>query len=134
MAVMNTKIQREPVTRVRTLEDFVEDRLGGTIVNVLRVRREPEYSLELGYTNYAKPWLQPVTDTAAYDVRFDSFQLQKLQSQFAANERERELAIRYNSVIAQRDREAQLRRQVPALQQAYESYQLLLAIAAGQVL
>ena len=117
----------------RSIDSFVRTALRGEVVNVLEVQRaDPLY------------WRSPAAPlrvedllhytTRAFDCRITEGDMLRLQREFDQARVDRHDAERFREHQVRAEQQARLREQNPALKNAYEAYQCLLALCADSTL
>ena len=113
----------------RSIDSFVRTALHGEVVNVLEVQRaDPLYWRSPAAPPSVEALLQHTT--RAFDCRITEGAMMRLQREFNQARVDRHDAERYREHQARAEQQARLREQNPALKNAFEAYQCLLAPCA----
>ena len=135
MAKFNQQLFDEAQRRIRdygrsterSIDSFVRTALHGEVVNVLEVQRaDPLYWRTPAAPLRVEELLQHTT--RAFDCRIAEADMMRLQREFDQARVDRHDAERFREHQARAEQHARLREQNPALKNAYEAYQCLLAL------
>lgn len=116
----------------RSIDSFVRTALHGEVVNVLEVQRaDPLYWRAPAAPLRVEELLHHTT--RAFDCRIAEADMMRLQREFGQARVDRHDAERFREHQARAEQAARLREQNPALKNAFEAYQCLLALCADSM-
>lgn len=114
----------------RSVDSFVRSGLRGEVVNVVEVQQVDPMFWRAPPSRFEE-LLQRTT--RAYDCRIVEEDMRRLQREFDQAQVDRHDAERYREHQAREQQRALLREQNPALKNAFEAYQCLLALCADSM-
>lgn len=134
MAKLNEELWRSALNAVQQNEqsnfEFIRTALRATAVNVVEVHAPDAWIPRPVPGGNFSVYDFPTRTQRAYDCRIPEDAILRLKDEYYKNQAARKQAQQYQDRLARDHQESELRAGHPALQQAYEAYQCLLALCA----